>query len=232
MVNLKINVTLSKPDPTRKRGSAKWLDNLIEKGTFDPRDFYEAIQPFVLNKLTSGLSDFGYKLRNPHDPRLQGIPLVSDSWDIQTTVTPESLQCTIRNTQPRMMVDSLPRSGIKRGGFGKFTGKIGGGKEFFFWLRGNNPNFRGNIYPMGTVGHGYTGTKNLESKANLPPGTAISDIDSEAKAIAYYTGSGEKVIRAHVPPRGNPDKNVDTFKRILVGLVKKGIDDHVREAYR
>ena len=231
MVNLNINVTLSKPDPTRKRGSAKWLDNLIEKGRFDPRDFYEAIQPFVLNKLTSGLSDFGYKLRNTHDPRLKGIPLVSDSWDIKSVVAPESLVVTIRNTQPRMLVNSLPRSGIKRGGFGTFTGQIGGGKEFFFWLNGNTANFRGNIYPMGTVGHGYTGTKNLESKASLPPGTVISDIDSEAKAIAYYTGSGEKVIRAHVPPRGSPDKNRDTFNRILIGLVRKGIDDHVREAY-
>lgn len=227
MPKLNINVRGTDTDTTLKQGVSQVFESMRETGRFDKQVFIDSLDPFVKTSLDAGLAEFGAGLRDAHDPRLMSIPLVSDSWKVETESSADRYLVKIQNTQPRKLVPSLPRSGKARGGFGTFKSTIEGGWEFWFWLKGNSPNYNDKIYPKGTVGHGYRTSKNIESKARLPPGSVVSDIDVEAKAIAFYVG-GQKIIRSHVLPRGDADENQDKFARMTRFLVRRGIESHAR----
>lgn len=207
-------------------GRAKWVQDLYNSGAYDRDSFMQALSEKLDEALTKNLSQFGGQLRNNADARLFGIPTVDQCWETNVSVSEGSITFNIRNNQPRRLVPSYPRSmKIRTGEEGSFTGTIGGGMEFFFWLRGNKPNKDDNIYPKGTL---LTGSgkkpRTLESGDRISSPGDLDGDDLEAKAIVFHDASGERVVRAYTRPRRGGYNAEIAFRRLLRGGVKHGIN--------
>jgi len=186
--------------------------------------FYQRILLDMALDLQRRLRRFGdERMRPPGDVRLGGLPTANLFWEVDpiTTAGRSANYLSIRNTQPRIMVPGYNR----RRGDVEFVVPIAVGEEMKSFLYGNAPRDGSMIRPKI-----FFGTPEIVSGEELDPSH-----DASARALAWHTGYGEKILRARARgiPYGHPQKV--NARRIFYNIIRESVRKSFKErvkAYR